>query len=109
MKRAEVDFRAQAGECRRLLRICRDGAADTLHQFHLRVADGHLLRVAAAAGTESRLLRRLREREEGDILALGAPRGTGGSTVDARRADRVDERAVRLRVAREDGVPLLVL
>ena len=75
----------------------------------LRIADCRLLRVAAAAGAESGLLRRLREREEGDILAPGPPGRAGGAAVNSRRADGVDERPVRLRIAREDGLPVPVL
>ena len=106
---AEMDGCAQAGERRWFLRVGGDGAADALHERHLRVADNRLLRVAAAAGAESCLLGRFREREEGDILAPGSPRRAGGAAVNPRRADGVDERAVRLAVAREHCVPLMRL
>src|SRR5439155_20657783 len=62
-------------------------------------------RAAAAAGPEAGLFGRFRNREEGHQLTPRAATGAGRPAVDARRAYRVDERAVEAAVARQHDVP----
>src|SRR3989442_12969738 len=62
-------------------------------------------RPAAAAGTEARLLGRLRYREERDLSAPRPPAGTRRTAIDPRRLHRIDERAVIAAIARQHDAP----
>jgi hypothetical protein len=105
VKRACADVRGNRAERECLVGVGRDEVgrfADVIDRGWTRRAAA---RAAAAAFTKARDLRRVCGREEDHRLALRPPAWTARPAVDARRSHAVDEPAIALRVARENGAP----
>ena len=107
LKRARMQPR-QAGQlpCRsRLVGLRLHEAADPTHALHLAQPFGWLLRLAALAGAEARLLRHVGFVEERHHLGSRPPRRTPRPAVDPRAAHAEHEDSLPRRIAIDDRLP----
>src|SRR5208283_5249727 len=104
MKRALAKGLAQAIERDRFIEMLLDVAADLFREVRLRTS-ARRSRPAAQASAKASLLRLLRMREEGRVLAARPPRRTRRPAIDARARHGEDELSVIVRVAGHDRVP----
>ncbi len=99
---AQLRRRREVGERRRGLRRL-DRPAGPGHRLGLALSQARFVRTAALAGPEARRFRGRAGRVEADILRPGRPGGAARPAIDAGRAHRVDEAAIRRPVAPGDG------
>jgi hypothetical protein len=105
MKGAEADMRRNLGERERLRCALLDQRAGPPHFSQPGGHGGPGPRAAAAALTVAGELRGIGPGEKGDRFTARPPAGAARAAIHPRRTDRVDERAVRPRIAREHRRP----
>jgi hypothetical protein len=104
--RADSYCGAELGQSVKAVGAFLDVPADLAHHFQPGVRGGMQVRQAAAAGTITLSLGDLRDREEKDLLRLGASAGTRRPAVNAGGAHGINEVPVNAGVSLQDCAPL---
>src|ERR1700674_5415834 len=108
MKRTLPKSPTQALERDGFIQMLLNVPADSFDRIGLRIT-AEKLRTATQAGAVARLLRLIGTREEFHILASRTARRTRWPAIDASRRDGEDELSVVAAVARDHGVPALLV
>src|SRR6266571_5287383 len=85
-----------------------DVAAYLLNQIRLHLGHESLIGMTAPTGTIARIHSFLWEVIKDNILPAGMTRGTGGSTIDASRANSRHKSPISLCISCHDSIPALI-
>jgi hypothetical protein len=103
-----MEFPAQTFERQRFVEVLLDEAANRLHAVGLVIA-ALCPRMAAQAGSVSRLFRCLRSGKEPHIFPPRTPRPARGPAVHSRRRNAEDKLSIAHGVSREHRMPALLV